>query len=49
MERMVCHYQDVENAANSVVEALVKRMFEIHERLKQKELEFIRIHDAVVN
>ncbi|MFZ0447154.1 MAG: hypothetical protein WAM95_21490 [Bacillus sp. (in: firmicutes)] len=41
--------QDVENAANSVIEALVKRMFEIHERLKQKESEFIQIHDAVVN
>lgn len=41
--------QDVENAANSVVEALVKRMFEVHERLKQKESEFIQIHDAVVN
>ena len=24
-------------------------MFEIHERLKQKESEFIKIHDAVVN
>ncbi|AZV45656.1 hypothetical protein BAOM_p003 (plasmid) [Peribacillus asahii] len=41
--------KDVEHAANSVIEALVRRMFEAHERLKQKESEFIQLHNDVVN
>jgi len=41
--------KDVEHAANSVIEALVRRMFEVHERLKQKESEFIQLHNDVVN
>ena len=41
--------KDVEHAVNSVIEALVRRMFEIHERLKHKESEFIQIHNSVVN
>lgn len=40
--------QDVEHAANTVVEALVRRMFEVHERLKQKESEFINIHNTTI-
>ena len=40
--------KDLEHAVNSVVEQLVKRLFEVHERLKQKETNFINIHNSVV-
>lgn len=41
--------KDVENAVNSVVEALVRRTFEAHERLRQKEHELIKLHESTIN
>lgn len=41
--------KDVEHAVNSVVEALVRRMFEVNERLRQKESELLKLHENTVN
>ena len=36
------------HAVNNVVEALVLKMFEINERLRQREADFIKIHENAV-
>jgi hypothetical protein len=41
--------KDVEHAVNTVIEAMVRKLFEILEKQKQKESDFLKIHDALIN
>jgi hypothetical protein len=41
--------KDVEHAVNNVVEAMVRKLFEIQDRLMQKEADFLKLHQSLVN
>jgi len=39
--------KSLEHASNTVVEALVKKMFEVHDRRVQRESELLQLHDSI--